>query len=241
MKLSIIIPAYNEEATIRQLMMLVLKVNLKEYNIDKEIIVVDDGSKDKTADIVKCFKGVRFIRHKKNKGKGAAVKTGISSSTGDIIIIQDADLEYEPNEYYRCIKPIIDGKAKVVYGSRFLDVEQRKKNMLFLKNKHKRAYSLAYLGGRLLTIIANILYNANITDEATCYKTFDARFIKSIKIESNGFEWEPEVLAKIRKRGEKIIEVPISYYPRTFEEGKKINWKDGVKAAWVLLKYKFTD
>lgn len=238
MKLSIIIPAYNEEETIAELISTVKKVDLGA--IEKEIIVVDDGSKDKTKEIVRSIKGIKFIEHEKNLGKGGAVKTGINHSTGDIIIIQDADLEYNPHEYPICIQPIIEGKAKVVYGSRFLSQKQKNININFFK-KHENAYRMAYFGGRLLTILANTLYWTNITDEATCYKTFDAQLIKSIKINGNKFEWEPEILAKVRKRGEKIIEVPISYIPRTFEQGKKINWKDGMQAIWTLIKYRFVD
>jgi glycosyltransferase involved in cell wall biosynthesis len=240
MKLSIIIPAYNEQKTIKQLVEIVKKVDLTKLNITKEIIIVDDGSKDSTIEIVKKIKDIKLILRKNNGGKGAAVKTGIKYASGDIIIIQDADLEYNPYEYDRCIIPIIEGKSKVVYGSRFLNEKQKKFNINFFK-KHDNAYRMAYLGGRLLTFISNILYNANITDEATCYKTFDAKLIKSIKINGNRFEWEPEILAKIRKKGEKIIEVPISYNPRTFEDGKKINWKDGVQAIWTLLKYRFVN
>ena len=241
MKLSVIIPAYNEQKTIGKLISLVKKVNLKRYGVKKEIIVVDDGSKDRTPEIVKKIKGVRFIQRKKNGGKGAAVKTGIKHSTGDIVIIQDADLEYDPQDSPKLIKPIIDKKTRVVYGSRFLNPKQKKKNVSFLRRKHSRAYSSAYLGGRFLTLLANILYNAKITDEATCYKVFDSKLIKSINIKGDKFEWEPEILAKIRKKGEKIVEVPISYRPRSFEEGKKINWKDGVQAIWTLLKYRFVD
>ena len=243
MRLSIVIPAYNEEATIAQLIELVKKVDLKQYGVEKEILVIDDGSKDETIEIVNNISGVKLIVREKNGGKGAAVKTGIEQATGDIIIIQDADLEYDPQDYYKCIKPIIEGRAKVVYGSRFLSEEQRSANRFFLKSKlqqgkHPQAYNLAYVGGRFLTLLANLLYWANITDEATCYKTFDAKLIKSIKINGNRFEWEPEILAKVRKRRENILEVPISYYPRTYEEGKKINWKDGIQAIWTLIKYR---
>lgn len=243
MKLSILIPAYNEEETIAELISLVKNVKLADLEnkeIEKEIIVVDDGSKDRTREIVRSIDGIRLIEHEKNLGKGGAVKTGIREATGDIIIVQDADLEYDPNEYSLCIRPIIEGRSKVVYGSRFLSQKQKSLNINFFK-KHENAYRLAYLGGRLLTVLANVLYWANITDEATCYKTFDAKFIKSIKINGNRFEWEPEILARVRKRGEKIIEVPISYNPRTFEQGKKINWKDGLQAIWTLVKYRFVD
>lgn len=238
MKLSILIPVYNEEKTIAELIELVKKVNLG--TIEKEIIVIDDSSKDQTREIVRKIEGIKLIVHDKNFGKGGAVKTGIREATGDIIIIQDADLEYDPNEYSLCIQPIIDGRTKVVYGSRFLSQKQKNVNLNFFK-RHENAYRMAYFGGRFLTFLANILYFANITDEATCYKTFDAQFLKSIKINGNRFEWEPEILAKVRKRGEKIIEVPISYRPRTFEEGKKINWKDGLQAIWTLIKYRFVD
>lgn len=236
MKLSVIIPAYNEEKTIKQLISIVKNVNTK--NVKKEIIVVDDGSKDKTRKILAKIKGIRFIKHKKNQGKGAAIRTGIRYATGNIIIIQDADLEYDPNDYYKLIKPIIDGKSKVVYGSRFLSDIQKEKNIDFLKRKHESAYQLAYVGGRFLTFVANILYNAKITDEATCYKVFDAKLLKSLNLKCKKFEFCPEVTAKVRKKGYKILELPTSYRPRSFEEGKKINWKDGVQAVWTLVKYR---
>ena len=238
MKLSIIIPAYNEEATIEQLIEIVKKVELKKYGIDKEIIVVDDGSTDRTIELVKKINDIRFIIKKKNGGKGAAVKIGIKHAIGDIIIIQDADLEYNPNEYLKVISPIVNGQAKVVYGSRFIGIKQKKRNTLFLR-KHYNAYGLAYLGGRTITLLTNLLFRTNITDEATCYKCFRSDIIKNINIKGNQFEWEPEVTAKIAKKGIKIHEVPISYNPRTFEEGKHINWKDGVQAIWTLIKYRF--
>lgn len=238
-KLSIIVPAYNESATIKELLELVKSVNLEQHGIEKEIIVVDDGSKDNTAEIVRRINGIRLIRHRKNQGKGAGVRTGIKYATGTILIIQDADLEYNPHDYYKLIKPIIDGKTKVVYGSRFLSHLQKTENVNFLRAKHESAYNMAYMGGRVLTLLANLLYNAKITDEATCYKVFDAKLIKSIPIHGKKFEWEPEILAKIRKRGHRILEVPTTYKPRSFEEGKKINWKDGIQAIWTLFKYRF--
>ncbi len=238
MKLSIIIPSYNEEATIKELLKRVKNANL--YGVKKEIIVVDDGSKDKTSEIVKKMKDVTLIKHSQNKGKGAAIRTGIEYATGDITIIQDADLEYDPNDYYRLIKPIIDNKTQVVYGSRFLDtVVYTKRHKKFVKGKHTKAYSAFYFGGRFLTLLTNLLYNSSITDEATCYKVFRTNLLKSLNLKCNRFEFCPEVTAKVLKRGYKIIEVPTSYNPRTMEEGKKINWKDGIEAVWTLIKYRF--
>lgn len=239
MKLSIIIPTYNESKTIKRLISLVKKADIKD--VKKEIIVIDDGSSDNTAEIVKQIRDIKLIKHKRNSGKGAAVKTGIKHATGDIIIIQDADLEYDPNEYYKLIKPIIDKKLRVVYGSRFLKLEQKRRLINLGFKKHKVAYIMFFLGGRIVTWATNILFLTNLTDEPTCYKVFDAKLVKSIKIKSNRFNWEPEITAKILKRGIKIHEVPISYYPRSIKEGKKINWKDGIQAVWTLLKYRFID
>ncbi len=238
MKLSIIIPAYNEEETIKELLNKVKNVNL--HDIKKEIIVVDDGSKDSTIEIIKKIKGIYLIKHSKNKGKGAAIRTGIKYATGDITIIQDADLEYNPNDYYKLIKPIIDNKTQVVYGSRFLDHDVYiKRHKKFVKGKHTKAYTAFYFGGRFLTLLTNLLYKGNITDESTCYKVFRTKLLKSLNLKCNRFEFCPEVTAKVLKRGHKIIEVPTSYNPRTMEEGKKINWKDGIEAVWTLIKYRF--
>lgn len=240
-KLSIIIPAYNEEHYIREILEKVKKVDLKHLNLVKEIIVVDDGSKDRTAAIAAKVNGVKLISHIKNSGKGAAIRTGLKHATGDIILIQDADLEYNPAEIAKVVKPIVDGKASVVYGSRYLDPLQKSRNKLFLQKIHKNAYLLFYLGGRAITAITNILYNARITDEATCYKAFRADVIKGIRLRCSRFEFCPEVTAKVRKHGYRIIEVPITYNPRSFEEGKKIKMRDGIEAVWTLLKYRFFD
>lgn len=229
MKLSILIPVFNEEKTVKEVLETVRKADIGD--IEKEIVVVDDGSNDKTLDVLKQIHWIKLIPHKKNQGKGAAIRTAIKHATGDIIIIQDADLEYDPNEYGSLIKPIIEGKAKVVYGSRRLNK----------KNKKHSGLSF-YIGGIGLTIITNILYpSQKITDEPTCYKVFKAEVLKDMKLECMRFEFCPEVTAKVIKQGIKIHEVPISYFPRSLKQGKKINWKDGVEAVWTLLKFRFKD
>ena len=228
MKLSILIPVYNEEKTVEKLIKKVKKVKLP---IKKEIVVVDDKSTDKTLSILKKIKGIKLIEHKKNIGKGAAIKTAIKNADGEIIIIQDADLEYNPEDYNALIRPIIEKKEKVVYGSRVL----KKENRLYSSLEF-------YIGGNFLTLLTNILYpSAHITDEPTCYKVFRADVLKSIKLKCKRFEFCPEVTAKILKKGIKIKEIPISYFPRTVKEGKKINWKDGFEAIWTLIKYRFKD
>ncbi len=240
-KLSIIIPAYNEERFIREILGRVKEVDLGHLGLAKEIIVVDDGSRDRTAAIASKIKGIKLVKHVKNSGKGAAIRTGLKHATGDIILVQDADLEYNPAEIAKVVKPIVDGRAAVVYGSRYLDPLQKSRNKLFLKKIHKNAYQLFYLGGRAITMMANVLYNAGITDEATCYKAFRADVIKGIGLRCSRFEFCPEVTAKVRKRGYRITEVPITYTPRSFEEGKKIRMSDGIDAIWTLLKYRFFD
>jgi len=224
MRVSIIIPVFNERVNIANL---ISKVKLVKIPAEKEIIVVDDCSNDGTIEILNGIQGIKLFFHKKNVGKGGALKTGIRNSAGDIIIIQDADLEYSPDDYNDLIQPIIREKTKVVYGSRILK-----------KNKQGNFYY--FFGGKMVTFFTNLLYNSKLTDEPTCYKIFhkDIRNIL-INAEANGFEWEPEVTAKILRKGYKILEIPISYFPRSKKEGKKIKLRDGFIAIKTLFKWKF--
>jgi len=226
MKLSIIIPAYNEKNSIRKLIKLVEDVDIGE--IEKEIIIIDDGSTDGTRDILKNFhEKHKIILKEKNQGKGAAVKTGFLHSTGDIAIIQDADLEYDPNEYMRVINPIINKQADVVYGSR-----------LTMHKPHRVLYFWHFLGNKFLTTFSNMLTNLTLTDMETCYKVFNRKAIDTIKnkIKSKRFGIEPEITALIAKNHLIVFEVGISYFGRTYEQGKKIDWKDGISAIWHIIK-----
>jgi glycosyltransferase involved in cell wall biosynthesis len=223
MKLSIVIPVYNEKNTIEEI---VKKV--KSVDLNKEIVIVDDYSTDGTREILKTMEGEvdKIIYHDKNQGKGAALRTGFNHITGDCVIVQDADMEYDPNEYHLLLQPILENKADVVYGSRFSS-----------GHPHRVLYFWHYLGNRFLTLLSNMFTNLNITDMETCYKLFRTEVIKDIKIEQNRFGFEPEITAKVARKKVRIYEVGISYYGRSYAEGKKINWKDGLKAIWCIIKY----
>lgn len=221
MKLSVIIPVYNEAKTILEIIR-----RVKEAPFEKEIIVVDDGSTDGTTDLLKKNSGgIKTLFHNKNQGKGAAVRTALPHITGDITIIQDADLEYHPSEYPRLIGPILDGMADVVYGSRFLG------------GPHRVLYFWHFIGNKVVTTFSNMLTDLNLSDMETGYKVFRSEVLKKVKIESNRFGFEPEITAKIAKMKCRIYEVPISYWGRDYSEGKKINWKDGVAAIYWIIKF----
>jgi len=230
-KLSIVIPAYNEKNTIKEIISRIKAVDLN--GLEKEIIVVDDGSKDGTREILKNIAGIKYIFHEKNLGKGGAVKTGFQNATGDIVIIQDADLEYDPNEYYEVIKPILDGRCEMVLGDRIQpDKDSR---------RHKSLYWLSWLGNEIITLTTNILYWNNAGEYEACYKAFTRKLINSIAIKTDGFDYDNELVCRALKKGYKSINVPIHYYPRSYEEGKKINWKDGLKILWTVVKYRFVN
>ena len=225
MKLSIVIPCFNEKATILELIDAVRSAPIQ----DKQIIIVDDGSTDGTREVLKGINDqgdVEIIYHDTNKGKGAALSTGFAAATGDICIVQDADLEYDPQEFPLVIQPILDGKADVVFGSRFQS-----------GRPHRVVYFWHRIGNGLLTLMSNIFTDLNLTDMETCYKAFKRDVIQSITIEEKRFGFEPEVTAKISRKNLRIYEVGISYYGRTYSEGKKIGWKDGVRAIYCILKY----
>jgi len=221
-KLSVIVPVYNERNTVVES---VRRARAVELPVDREIIVVDDGSTDGTPQVLKQLEDstVRVVTHPENRGKGAAVRTGMTHATGDLMIIHDADLEYDPEDWPRLLAPILKGKARVVYGSRFTG---ERKNMLFWH----------WVGNRFLSLVTNVLYNTTLSDMETCYKLFDRRLLDGIRLRSDRFGFEPEVTALLLRTGERIYEVPISYAGREPDQGKKITWKDGFEALWVLVR-----
>ncbi len=228
MKISVIIPVYNEEATIQEI---ISRVQASQY--DKEIIIINDGSTDKTVEELKIIEqrheNIKVLHHKRNMGKGSALRTGFKSITGDIVIIQDADLEYDPKEYPALLEPILDGRADVVYGSRFLG------------GPHRVLFFWHSVGNKFLTLISNALSNLTLTDMETCYKVFRSKILKDFTFRSNRFGFEPEFTVKIAKKNYRIYEVPISYSGRTYAEGKKITWKDGFMAIFYIIWFRFFD
>ena len=232
MKLSVCMPVYNEVATVEEIVRRVIEA---DAGLAKELIIVDDGSTDGTREVLEGLKerfakeDIKIFYQERNQGKGAAVRRAFAQASGDILIIQDADLEYDPADIKSLLQPILDGKADVVYGSRFLG------------GPHRVLLFWHYVGNKLLTTLANALYNINLSDMETCYKAFKKEVVDSLTIRQNRFGIEPELTAKVAKRGFRLYEVPISYSGRGYEEGKKITWKDGFMALWVLFKYRFKD
>jgi glycosyltransferase involved in cell wall biosynthesis len=225
-KISVVVPVYNERGTVA---LLLERVREALRGREAEIVVVDDGSTDGTREVLRRIEGIRLIEHERNQGKGAALRTGFAAATGEVVIVQDADLEYDPREYPKLLEPIEDGRADVVYGSRFLG------------GPHRVLFFWHFVANMLLTLLSNMLTNLNLSDMETGYKVFRAEVLKKIRIRSNRFDFEPEITAKVAKLGCRIYEVPISYSGRTYEEGKKIGFRDGLSALWTILKYRFVD
>jgi len=224
MKLSIVIPVYNERATLPKVL-----EKVKNSPFEKEIIIVDDGSEDGTREYLRSLDedGVRVFYHDRNRGKGAAVRTGFKEARGEVIIVQDADLEYDPEDYPNLLEPILDGRADVVYGSRFLG------------GPHRVLFFWHYAGNRILTLLSNMLTNLNLTDMETCYKAFRREVVQNLDLKSNRFDIEPEITVKVARAGYRIYETPISYSGRDYREGKKITWRDAVPAVWALVRFRF--
>jgi glycosyltransferase involved in cell wall biosynthesis len=226
-RLSVIVPVYNERNTVVEI---VRRMRAVDLSLDLEVVLVDDGSTDGTQAVLGQLADstVRVVQHDRNLGKGAAIRTALTHVTGDLVLVQDADLEYDPEDWPKLLHPVLRGRAQVVYGSRFTG---ERRNMLFLH----------WVGNRFLSFVTNVLYNTTLSDMETCYKLFDRRVLSSIQLRSSRFDFEPEVTAKVLRRGIRIYEVPISYAGREFDEGKKITWRDGIVALWILVKYRFVD
>jgi glycosyltransferase involved in cell wall biosynthesis len=224
--MTVIMPVFNERSTVAEI---IRRVRSAEVPVVVDVVVVDDGSTDGTEDVLHAIADstVRVVRHDRNSGKGSAIRTGLRQATGDLVIIQDADLEYDPDDWPALLEPILKRKAHVVYGSRFTGA---RKNMLVLH----------WIGNRFLSLVTNVLYATTLSDMETCYKVFDRRVLEGITITSDRFEFEPEITAKVLRKGFRIYEVPISYAGREPEEGKKITWRDGFVALWALVKFRFT-
>ncbi len=239
MKLSVVIPVFNEEATLGELLNMVVMAPLPESVSELEVVTVDDCSSDETWSELETWqpsirrdgRSVTIVRerHPQNRGKGAALRTGFAAASGDVLLVQDADLEYDPTEYPALLQPIIDGRADVVYGSRFLG------------GPHRVLFYWHYLGNQLLTLLSNMFSDINLTDMETCYKVFRSKVLEQITLKSDRFGFEPEFTAKVARLGVRIYEVPISYHGRTYAEGKKIGWKDGVSAIWSILRFNIWD
>jgi glycosyltransferase involved in cell wall biosynthesis len=224
-KLSVIVPVFNERNTVAEIVRRMRSVDLP---VEREIVVVDDGSDDGTRAVLTQLADstVHIVKHGVNRGKGAAIRTGLENSTGDAVLVQDADLEYDPEDWPKLLAPILKGRARVVYGSRFTG---ERRNMLFLH----------WVGNRFLSLVTNMLYNSTLSDMETCYKLFQREVLDGVQLRANRFDFEPEFTAKVLRRGIRIYEVPISYAGRELHEGKKITWRDGISALWTLVKYRF--
>jgi glycosyltransferase involved in cell wall biosynthesis len=222
----VIVPVYNERVTVAEV---IRRIRAVDVPVDVEVVVVDDGSSDGTDKVLSALgdSTVRILTHEVNQGKGAAIRSGLGAARGDLVLVQDADLEYDPEDWPSLLDPILRGKAQVVYGSRFTG---QRKNMM----------PLHWMGNRFLSLVTNILYSSTMSDMETCYKLFDRRVLEGITIQSDKFDFEPEITAKVLRRGYRIYEVPISYAGREISEGKKITWRDGVGALRALIKYRFT-
>ena len=226
MKISVVIPVFNERETIVEILSRVRRVL---DGRDAELVVIDDGSTDGTRETLRSIDGIHLIEHERNQGKGAALRTGFAAATGEVVIVQDADLEYDPRDYPKLLEPIEDGRADVVFGSRFLG------------GPHRVLFFWHYLANKLLTLLSNVFTNLNVSDMETGYKVFRRGVLEKIRIRSDRFNFEPEITAKVAKTRCRVYEVPISYSGRTYDEGKKIGWRDGLSALWTIIKFRFVD